>query len=105
MYSDKVKRNRERISRYKKYVDTLNYNGIEFPVLINQIPKIEDYNVFGYENQTRFPLYVSQKVTETTLDLLLIWEEEKQHYVWLKNFDRFIFNQNIHRHRLHVCRY
>ena len=91
VYSDKVKSNRERISHYKKYVDTLNYDGIEFPVSIKQIPKIEDQNnisinVIGYENKNRFPLYVSKKVTETTLDLLLIWEEEeKQHYVWIKD--------------------
>ena len=42
VYSVKVKSNRERISHYKKYVDTLNYDGIEFPVSIKQIPKIED---------------------------------------------------------------
>ena len=44
MYNDKVKNNRERISYCKKYIDTLNYDGIEFPVSINQIPKIEDQN-------------------------------------------------------------
>ena len=82
VYSDKVKRNRERISHYKKYVDTLNYDEIEFSVSIKQIPKIKDQNnisinVIGYENKNRFSLYVSKKVTETTLDLLLIWEEEK----------------------------
>ena len=105
VYSDKVKSNRERISHYKKYVDTLNYDGIEFPISIKQIPKIEDQNnisinVIGYENKNRFPLYVSQKVTETILDLLLIWEEEKQHYVWIKDFNRFMFSRNRHRHRL-----
>ena len=110
MYSNKVKRNCERISHYKKYVDTLNYDRIEFPVSIKQKPKIEDQNnisinMFGYKNKNRFPLYVSQKVTETTLDLFLIWEEEKQHYAWIKDFNRFMFNQNKHKHRLHFCRY
>ena len=110
MYSDKVKSNRERISHYKKYVDTLNYDGIEFSVSIKQIPKIEDQNnisinMIGYKNKNRFPLYVSKKVTETTLDLLLIWEEEKQHYVWIKDFNRFMFSRNRNRHRIHFCRY
>ena len=110
VYSDKVKSNRERISHYKKYVDTLNYDEIEFSFSIKQISKIEDQNnisinVIGYENKNRFPLYVSKKVTETTLDLLLIWKEEKQHYVWIKDFNRFMFRQNRHRHRLHFCRY
>ena len=59
VYDDKVKSNRERISHYKKYVDTLNYDGIEFPVSIKQIPKIQDQNnisinVIGYENKIAF---------------------------------------------------
>ena len=58
VYSDKVKSNRKRISHDKKYVYTLNYDGIEFSVSIKQIPKIEDQNnininVFGYENKNR----------------------------------------------------
>ena len=108
VYSDKLKSNRERIRHYKKYVDTLNYIGIEFRVSIKQIPKIEDQNninVIGYENKNRFPLYVSKKVTKTTLYLLLILEEEKQHYVWIKDFNKFMFRQNRHRHRPHFCIY
>ena len=110
VYSEKVKSNRERISHYKKYVDTLNYDGIKFPVSIKQIPKIEEQNnisinVFGYENKQRFPLFVSKKVFETTLDLLLIMEDEKQHYVWIKDFNRFMYNQSKHQHRKHFCRY
>ena len=51
-----------------------------------QIPKIEEQNnisinVIGYENKQSFPLFVSKKMFETTLDLLLIMEDEKQHYV------------------------
>ena len=91
VYSEKVKSNCERISHYKKYVDTLNYDSIEFPVSIKQIPKIEEQNnisinVIGYENKQRFPLFVSKKVFETTLDLLL-------------------YNQSKHQHRKHFCRY
>ena len=110
MYSSEVKSNRERISHYKKYVDTLNYYGIEFPVSIKQIPKIEEQNnisinVFGYENKQRFPSYVSKNVLETNLDLLLIMEDEKQHYVWIKDFNRFMYNQSKHQHRKYFCRY
>jgi len=41
---DKVKSHPERVSNYKKYVDTVNYDGIEFPVSVKQVPKIEDQN-------------------------------------------------------------
>ena len=95
LHSDKVKTHCERISHYKKYVDTLNYDGIQFPVSIKQIPKIErqnniSVNVFEYENKTVFPLYVSQNAFETTLDLLFITRDKNQHYVWIKDFNRFI---------------
>ena len=110
LHSDKVKTHCERISHYKKYVDTLNYDGIQFPVSIKQIPKIErqndiSINVFGYENKTVFPLYVSQNVFETTLDLLFITRDKNQHYVWIKDFNRFMYNQNQHQHKKHFCRY
>ena len=110
VYSDQVKSHCERISHYKKYVDTLNYDGIQFPVSIKQIPKIENQNnisvnVFGYENKNTFPLYVSQKMVEATLDVLLITEGKNQHYVWIKDFNRFMYNQNQHREKKHFCRY
>ena len=44
-------------------------------------------------------------MTKTTLDLLLISEEEKQHYVWIKDFNRFMFKQNKHQHRQYFCTY
>ena len=46
-----------------------------------------------------------KKVTENTLDILLITKNEKQHYVWIKDFNRFMFNQNKHEHKQHFCRY
>ena len=43
---------------------SLNFNGINFPVAIKDIPKIEkmnniSVNAFGYENKRTFPLYLS----------------------------------------------
>lgn len=44
--------------------DIVNYIGIEFPVKINKINKIEKLNnirinVYGYENKHFFPKYIS----------------------------------------------
>jgi len=41
---EKVKSHAEKVSNYKKYVDTVNYDGLEFPVSVKQVPKIEDQN-------------------------------------------------------------
>ena len=38
-------------------------------------------NVFGYVNKV-FPLFVSRKSNEQVLDVLLIGNEEKSHYVF-----------------------
>ena len=43
-------------------------------------------NVFGYENKV-FPLYVSRKFNEQVLNVLLISNEEKSHYIFIKDFD------------------
>ena len=110
LYSSQVKNHPERTSHYKKYVNTVNYNGITFPVSIKQISKVEQLNnisinVFGYENKQPYPLYISKNDDETTLDLLLITQDENQHYVWIKDFNRFMFNQSKHKNRKHFCRF
>ena len=57
-YKFPVERDPQRVSKYKKkHIDKLNYTGIEFPVTINQIPKIEkqnniSFNIFGYEDDS-----------------------------------------------------
>jgi len=38
------KNNQQRVSNYEKYVDTVNYDGIELPVSLKQVPKFEDQN-------------------------------------------------------------
>ena len=48
-------------------------------------------NVFGYENGLVFPVYVSNKKFEYSMDLLLLIDHAKSHYVYIKDFDRFMF--------------
>ena len=49
-------------------------------------------NVFGYENKV-FPLYVSKKSNEQVLNVLLISNEEKSHYVFIKDFNRLMYSE------------
>ena len=42
-------------------------------------------NVFGYENKV-YPLYILKKTYNQTLNLLLITEKDKSHYVFIKDF-------------------
>ena len=47
-------------------------------------------NVFGYENDLDFPIYVSDQKFEDSVDLLLLIDDDKSHYVCIKDFDRFV---------------
>ena len=61
-----------------------------FPLDINDYKKIEDrfymqVNVFGNVNKV-YPLYISKKSYNQTLNLLLITEKDKSHYVFINAF-------------------
>ena len=59
--------------------------------------------MFGYENEQFYPIHVSKQKNEKVLNLLLITEEEKQHYVLIKDFYRMMYNKTKHRERKHFC--
>ena len=43
-------------------------------------------NVFGL----LFPIYLSNQKFENSMDLLLVMNENNSHYVYIKDFDKFI---------------
>ena len=59
-------------------------------------------NVFGYENKV-YPLYTSKKSCDQTLNLLLITEKDKSHYVFTKDFNRLTFSRTKHKNKKHYC--
>ena len=40
-----------------------------------------------------FPIYISDQVFENSMDLLLVIDENKSHYVYIKDFDRFLLHK------------
>ena len=50
-------------------------------------------NVFGYENGLVFPIYVLDQKFKDSIDLLLLIDDDKSHYVYIKDFDRFMFHE------------
>ena len=81
----------------KEIGKTLDYSGINIPMKARDYEIIEErfninVNVFGYENRV-FPLYVSKKSNEQVLNVLLISNEEKSHYVFIKDFNRLMYSQ------------
>ena len=91
-------------------VNDLDYEGIEFTVSQKDYSKIEQknnicINVFCYENYLTYPVYVSNERFENCMDLLLMADENRLHYVYIKDFNRFMFNKTKHKSKKHFCRY
>ena len=59
-------------------------------------------NVFGYENKF-YPLYISKRSYYQKLNLLLITEKGKSHYVFIKDFNRLMFSRTKHKDKKHYC--
>ena len=101
-------RNAERINKQdKKIAANLNYSDIEFPLNIRDYELNENrfemnMNVFGYENKV-YPLYISKKSQTQTLNLLLITQENKSHYVLLKDWNRLMYSKTKDQHKKHHC--
>ena len=72
----------------KEHIDIVKYDKINFPVKLKDIQKIENlnddirFNVYSVtKDQTIYPLYISNKMFDTTCNLLLIENDNKNHYV------------------------
>ena len=49
--------------------------------------------MFGYKNGLVFPICVSNQKFEDSMDLLLLIDDDKSHYVYIKDFNRFMFHK------------
>ena len=103
-----AKEHGERLSKQmRKDSEKFDWTGIEFPVSLKQIDKFENQNnyainVFGYERVV-YPLRISKK-NEQVINLLLIADEETNHYCWIKNMSRLLSSGiNNHQHKRHFC--
>ena len=100
----------ERITKKdKEIVKELNYSGVDFPVSKKDYSKIEvlnkiNVNVFCYENKIVYPVYLSDQCFNNTLDLLFISNGFTNHYVYIKDFNRLMFNKTKHKGKKYFCK-
>ena len=50
-------------------------------------------NVFGYENELVFSICISNQKFENSMNLLLLVDDDKLHYVYIKDFNTFMFHK------------
>ena len=60
--------------------------------------------VFCYENKLNFLSYISDQKIENSIDLLLVTNENKSHYVSIKDFDRFMFHKTKKKNKKYYCK-
>ena len=105
-----IKKHPERIKKEDKgLANNLNYERIEFPISRKEYCKIEKQNnirinVFCYENGIIYPLNISDKKFSDCMDFLLIFDENKSQYVYIKYFNRLIFNKTKNKNKNHFFR-
>ena len=90
--------------------NNFDWSKIEFPVSVKQIDKFEKQNpyyvinVYGYDKGDVYPLRISKKQKGYLINLLLISEDENNHYCWIKNISRLLASKvSKHKSKMHFC--
>ena len=87
-------------------VNDLDYKSIEFPVSKKYYSRIEQknnifINVFCCENGLTYFVQESNEKFKNCMDLLMITKENKSHYVYIKDFSRFVCNKTKNKNKKH----
>ena len=106
----KARRATDITQKDRDFRETLDYEGIDFPVKISDIGKIEVKNsigisVFGYKGKKQFyPIRITKADYEDHMELLLLGDGEgSRHYVLIKDVNRMLCSVSKHDHKQHFC--
>ena len=107
-----VNNNSDRPKQYETHEKLYNWTGIIYPTTINNIKSFEknnpsiSINVYNYDKKQKsiIPLKLNTEMKENHINLLLITEKDKQHYVYIKNFSALINKDHSkHKGKLYPC--
>lgn len=100
-----VEKNAQRPSNYIRYIDALNFEGLQYPIDLKQISKFEfnnpaiSINVYMYDEDKKKvrTLRLTKKVKKHHIHLLLLTRKNgnavKSHYCWIKNLSALLSAQ------------
>ena len=60
--------------------------------------------MFGYENGLVFRIYISEQKFEDYMGLLLLIDDDKSHYVYIKDFNTFMFHKTKNKNKKCFCK-
>ena len=92
---------RSQVFSYKRFEDSLNMTGVEYPVSIHQLKKVEKQNnlaiyVYGWEKDEGFFPLRSSKSSGKPIHLLLLANDHTQHYVVIKSLSGLLSKRTKH---------
>ena len=103
----------ERVSSYTKYLGTLCFDGIQFPVRVRDIDRFEklnpdiSVNVISLDDDNKgfcIERLSPERQRKRHVTLLLLTDDTKNsHYVWVKNFSRLLGERSKHDGASYVC--
>ena len=82
----------------KRNSEKLNWDDIDFPTPLTQITRFEkqnpySINVYEWTGTSVYPLRISKHENEESINLILLSNNENQHYCWIKNLLYNVFRQ------------
>ena len=60
--------------------------------------------MFGYEDELVFPMYVSNEKFDDSMDLLLLTNDNSSHYVYIRDFNTFMFHKTKNKYKKWFCK-
>ena len=51
-----------------------------------------------------FPVYISDQTFKSSIDLLLLINDDKSHYVYIKDFNTFMFHKTKNKNKKWFCK-
>ena len=107
------KKDPQRIGReMMKNAAKLNWEGIVFPTPLQQVYRFErqnpySINVYGWDGKKVYPLRIGKiDKDKPCINLLLLSNEETNHYCWIKNMSALTASQyNKHKGKRFICDY
>ena len=77
---------------------------------MEDIPKFEkqndvSINIFGYEKNEIYPVHITTHRFERHVNILMISDNRKKHYCWIKDLNRLLGDQHSNTRRYHYCPY
>ena len=60
--------------------------------------------MFCYENHLVFPIYISDQTFKSSIDLLLLIDDDESYYVYIKDFNTFMFHKTKNKNKKWFCK-